>query len=295
MKMIFSISVDTFGYIYGNETRTVRDYDLDGKPSPYNCENSFRKGGSINIADIDYNDLENQVIKSNYLKANIELRCKDFENCLTIVDENNNRKLFGEDYSYYGDIKLKNGIGWDFDNGKDALRFLNALKYLIGKMNENKFHEFVPFDPFAKNYKLSNNHLNTKKTILSKNTFRIPLSEKNGVYNLKVNVNGVTTIFVLDSGAGESCMSPALENTLIINGYIKARNYLMNGLYRIADGSITECKRVMIPKLTVGNKVVTNVVFAIGSSNSPNLLGQSFLKQNSSWTLDNIQKILILN
>jgi hypothetical protein len=89
-------------------------------------------------------------------------------------------------------------------------------------------------------------------------------------------------------------MSSDLEKKLINNGIIKPTDYRVNGLYRLADGSVVENRRVNISKIKIGNKIVHNVIISIGASNSPNLLGQSFLKKLDKWSIDNSAQLLII-
>jgi len=59
---------------------------------------------------------------------------------------------------------------------------------------------------------------------------------------------------------------------------IKQKDYLSNGLYKLADGPITECKRVKISKVTVGGKTIYNVITSIGSHRFAKFIGAIFSK-----------------
>jgi predicted aspartyl protease len=63
----------------------------------------------------------------------------------------------------------------------------------------------------------------------------------------------------------------------------------------LADGSELPSQRFMIKSLKVGNKTLENVVANIVSVNAQILLGQSFLRRFSSWSIDNEKHALILN
>ncbi len=106
--------------------------------------------------------------------------------------------------------------------------------------------------------------------------------------------NIIKSRFILDSGAGDCSISSELENNLKASGVIKEKDYLPNALYRIADGSVSVCKRVKIPKIIVGGKIIYNLVTSIGPSGSPNLLGQSFLSKTNKWSIDNSTNQLII-
>lgn len=165
--------------------------------------------------------------------------------------------------------------------------FYHGLKYLVSIAKEQipKKVDEVADDPFVKDDHISESNKKTES--------KIPLIEGNGVFSVKAIIGGkVFSKFVLDSGAGECNISSELEKELIKYGIIKNSDYLNNGLYKLADGTIVENKRVKIPNILIGNKQIKNVIVSIGQTNSPNLLGQSFLNKLDSWSIDNSKKIL---
>lgn len=163
--------------------------------------------------------------------------------------------------------------------------FFNGIKYLISLAKE-KIEKVK--DPFSNKISIQKD-----KIITSSN---IPLVEKNGVATLNVTIGSkILSKFILDTGAGECNISSELEKNLIENSIIKEVDYLENGLYKLADGTIVENKRVKLPKIKIGNTTIFNIIASIGPSDSPNLLGQSFLKKLRKWTIDNSKKLLIVN
>ncbi|WAC02976.1 retroviral-like aspartic protease family protein [Lacinutrix neustonica] len=95
-------------------------------------------------------------------------------------------------------------------------------------------------------------------------------------------------------GASEISISLNLEDDLISKGLLKKEDYIESGLYRIADGSIISCRRIIIKELKVGNFTIKNVVASIGFKESPLLLGKSFLDNFKKWSIDNDLQLLIL-
>jgi predicted aspartyl protease len=169
-------------------------------------------------------------------------------------------------------------------------KLFNSVNYLITLAEENGMVERKDDDPFApKNY--NPNSVEIKST--SKNG-SIKLSIQNGVYHLSVTIGGVTKSFVLDTGASEVLISEDFESMLLKNGTIKKTNYLNPALYRIADGSIVQCRRLVIPKLTIGSFTITNVQASIGAGSVPLLLGKTVLDKFSSWTINNQTQTLNL-
>lgn len=193
----------------------------------------------------------------------------------------------------------KQGVEITIKN-KDYLKvYFHGLKYLISLINQNIIKDNYDIkDPFVT--KKNESKSNSVKPEINKGNIKsesnVPLTEKNGVVYLTITLGEkLLSKFILDSGAGECNMSSNLEKILINNGVIKRADYLTNGLYVLADGSIVENKRVKISKIKIGNRIISNVTMSIGSSDSPNLLGQSLLKKLDKWSIDNTKKLLIIH
>ncbi len=122
---------------------------------------------------------------------------------------------------------------------------------------------------------------------------RIPIKNENGVFILTLNIGGINKKFILDSGASDCSISSDLEEMLLQRGVITSKDYLPNGKYQMANGTIIETRRLKIPKITIGTKVISNTIVSVGSLISPNLLGQSFLKNLKKWSIDNASEVLI--
>lgn len=89
-------------------------------------------------------------------------------------------------------------------------------------------------------------------------------------------------------------ISEEFEKELISSGILKKNNYQTPGLYQIADGSIIECRRIIIPELKIGNFIVKNVSASVGKGQTPLLLGKSLLDKFKSWKIDNLRETLKL-
>jgi|GEM_PF-1831457 len=234
----------------------------------------------MHITEIDV-----QGIEINYTEALI-IPCKEGQ-CISIKAgpqvsspsiSSNNKKEF---------------LIWGGDNySKKKLK--NALKYLIGTAIERgDYNRGDDDDPFApENFKGTKYQVSSQ----SKST-NIQLSKEGGVSTLIVSFgNGqVEKRFILDTGAGQISISESLEQKLISNSIIKKENYISPGLFQIADGSIISCRRLIIPSIDVGGFKVYNVMAAVGTNNSPLLLGKNFLDKFSSWSINNETNSLILN
>ena len=118
--------------------------------------------------------------------------------------------------------------------------------------------------------------------------------EEGSVFILTVALGNSKKQFILDSGAGEVTISSELERSLIASGYIKGSDFLVSGLYQIADGSIILCKRVLLKNISVCGINVKNVAACVGGSSAPLLLGRSFLDKFRKWSIDNSTSTLYL-
>lgn len=169
-------------------------------------------------------------------------------------------------------------------------KFNNAYKYLFAKIEEDGTYKRQDNDPFAPN----NYNANSVEIKGNTSSSDIKLDKANGIYYLNVTIGSISKKFILDSGASEILISEDLENELIKQGIIKKVDYLTPALYRIADGSVVQCRRVILPSVKIGGFTVKNVNASVGIGQTPLLLGKSFLDKFKSWKIDNISQTLKL-
>jgi len=164
----------------------------------------------------------------------------------------------------------------------------NAVNYLFSLAKQNGMDKRIDDDPFA-----PNNYNPSKFEIKSsKDKGSIQLMKLGGVYFIPVSIGNITDNFVLDSGASDVLISVEMEKRLIQNGIIKKVDYLENGLYKVANGNIVECRRLIIPKLKIGDFTIENVPASVGIGQSPLLLGKSVLDKFSKWSINNLTQTL---
>ena len=77
-------------------------------------------------------------------------------------------------------------------------------------------------------------------------------------------------------------------------GTIKDEDFLGSKTYKLADGSHVPSETFRIRTLKVGNREIENVIGSVGNIEGSLLLGQSFLKRFSSWSIDNERGVLVL-
>ena len=184
------------------------------------------------------------------------------------------------------DIRTKDG------HKPTSEKVRNALLYLLDLAKE-KGYDIKEYDddPFA------SNNFNEKKVQIDNNhSFeKIKLKSKNGVYYINASIGNIAKEFILDTGASDVLISKEYEKELINNGVLKKENYITDGLYKIADGSVIRCRRLLIPKLKIGGYTLLNVKTSVVNSGNTMLLGQSVLDRFESWKINNKLKTLELN
>lgn len=207
--------------------------------------------------------------KTDY-SSNIEIKCK-YENCISYRYQQNQNELFRDE------IKLV--ITQEYQ----ARKLMNAFNYLFSLV-ENTEYERDKNDPFS-----------VIEEANEEEKIKIKLYERNGTYQVVVNIENIYNQFILDTGASETTISSILERELIKNGKITKGDYIADGLYRIADGSIISQKRLIIKNLNVGGVTINNLIVSVGNTKSPLLLGKNFLDRFNNWTIDNTNNTLRIN
>ena len=132
------------------------------------------------------------------------------------------------------------------------------------------------------------------KERLKENCEKVGLTKEGSVYYITVKIGSTKRRFILDSGASEVNISEELERELILGGIITKSDYLPKGRYKTANGTMQECRRVMLKTITLGPHTISNVTASISNDDSPILLGKSFLDRFKKWSIDNEKSELFL-
>ena len=123
----------------------------------------------------------------------------------------------------------------------------------------------------------------------------IPLQFEGGIFSVPVLINDKLTLnFMLDSGAADVSIPADVVSTLMRTGTLTAADFLGEKTYELADGSKLPSQTFRLKSLKVGNKAIENVIGFAAPRNGKLLLGQSFLKRLSSWSIDNQRHVLVL-
>lgn len=257
---------------YSNKDAGVKVVKYEIDEEGFLSINFYLNGEKTATNSVHVNDINRRITYQNFSsETEIKIECST-QNCF----------IHKSTKEYY-----KNNFNIYFTQEYNAIKMVNALNYLFSLIDEIKFKRDEN-DPFT-----SNNINQTKSKITDKSqTKKINLIEQNGTYGILVSFEKINEIFILDTGASETTISNILEKKLLLNKSISKENYLVDGLYRIADGSIISQKRVMIKSITVGPHTVNNLIVSIGNAQSPLLLGRNFLDNFNNWTINNKEKTI---
>lgn len=224
--------------------------------------------------------------------SDVQLNNLPWDNSFNIICKNNGylgSKCMEND-SYILNKKPTNYLNIKIDDIYNQKKLFNAFKYFFELIGQDGSYIRKDDDPFS-----PNNFRNEKSTVINNsNNKNVALTKIGGVYHLPVTIGNLTKNFILDSGASDVLISQEIEKNLIDNKKITKSNYLSPALYKIADGSIIECRRLLLPEIKIGNYIVKNVIASINSNGNTLLLGKSFLDKFQSWTIDNNKQILKL-
>ena len=126
--------------------------------------------------------------------------------------------------------------------------------------------------------------------------FTVPLKEEGGTLVVPVQINNVITLdFIIDSGAADVSIPADVVLTLIRTGTVLDSDFLGDKIYVLADGSKVPSKTFRIRSLKVGGRTLENVVASVADIKGPLLLGQSFLSRFKSWSINNQNRVLVLD
>jgi clan AA aspartic protease (TIGR02281 family) len=118
---------------------------------------------------------------------------------------------------------------------------------------------------------------------------------RGGTFLVPVTINDrLTLMFMVDSGATDVSIPADVVLTLMRTGTLKDEDFLGETTYTLADGSVVPSQAFRIRSLKVGETLVENVIGGVTPTEGQPLLGQSFLGRFKSWSIDNGERVLVL-
>jgi clan AA aspartic protease (TIGR02281 family) len=126
---------------------------------------------------------------------------------------------------------------------------------------------------------------------------RVPMLRSGAdIFTVQVAVAGTCCLpFLLDSGASDVSVSPALFAAMVEGGHVTSADLIDVDTYVTASGKV-EGLRFRMPPLTVGGITLHGVAGSVtpGAPDGMLLLGQSFLRRFRAWSIDNETNELVL-
>ena len=170
----------------------------------------------------------------------------------------------------------------------------NKLSVIVLSSFASLFLIFLIFN--ANSGTSQNEGIHTKKNY-DKETF-ISLSPKFGHKYVHTTINGISTTFMLDTGASSSTVSQTYLNRHIRSGFVNRHtHFIRNGDYITANGDVVNAEVWQLPSVTMGPKTIYNVEIAVmpGIEETGFLLGMSTINKLGKPKIDLTNNKIIIN
>jgi hypothetical protein len=131
---------------------------------------------------------------------------------------------------------------------------------------------------------------------MNSGTVELKLFPYGGTPHVPVTFDTHTAYFAVDGGAADVTLPPQVFAQLVISGSINAhRDFIETRQYVLADGRTQTRDVFRLFTLEIGGAVVRNMTVNVGDNDDSGLLGESFLSQFTSWSIDNTRGVLRLS
>lgn len=108
----------------------------------------------------------------------------------------------------------------------------------------------------------------------------INMEKDGGVYKIPCEINGLRLKLIFDTGAANVCISGAIADMMLENGYLDKNDIKGSGLSQVADGRIIDNTIINIKHLKIKDIELNNVeAVVIHQQSAPLLLGQSAIQR----------------
>jgi hypothetical protein len=126
----------------------------------------------------------------------------------------------------------------------------------------------------------------------------IRLTPRNGHKYIYTSINGISTTFMLDTGASTSTISESYLNKHIRSEFInRSSNFIRKGIYFIANGESVVAEVWQFPSMRLGSKTIYNIEVAVmpGIDDTGFLLGMSTINKLGNPKIDLANNKIIIN
>ena len=116
--------------------------------------------------------------------------------------------------------------------------------------------------------------------------YTVKMKRKSGVYYVPCEVNGVKRDFIFDTGAAKTSLSQEFANELLARQALTRNDFKGTTQTRNASGVVDNNATVVLRRLKVGNRLMSNVEAIIAvSQKAPLLLGLNAIDLLGDWTM----------
>ena len=126
----------------------------------------------------------------------------------------------------------------------------------------------------------------------------IRLTPRNGHKYIYTSINGISTTFMLDTGASISTISESYLNKHIRSKFInRSSHFIRKGIYYIANGESVVAEVWQLPSMRLGSKTIYNIEVAVmpGIDDNGFLLGMSTINKLGNPKIDLANNKIIIN
>jgi clan AA aspartic protease (TIGR02281 family) len=126
----------------------------------------------------------------------------------------------------------------------------------------------------------------------------IRLTPRNGHKYIYTSINGISTTFMLDTGASTSTISESYLNKHIRSDFInRSSHFKRKGIYYIANGESVVAEVWQLPSMRLGSKTIYNIEVAVmpGIDDNGFLLGMSTINKLGNPKIDLANNKIIIN
>jgi predicted aspartyl protease len=128
----------------------------------------------------------------------------------------------------------------------------------------------------------------------SSSSVTIATADEAGVYGIQtvgVTLGSTYTSMEIDTGCSTMQITKTMADSLVARGEAVEAG---SGQSLLADGSTHADRRVIINSVSIGGKVITNVLSAVGDDNAAMLLGIATLQRFGKFSIDAAGHQLVL-
>lgn len=296
----FGNKISNAGFLLEKQTN---DYELNN--IKYRAEFTFNK--KTKSPDPDFVAFDNESfwifkIEEHELYKDVEIRFRIYaSNASEIFDQLYYKweKEFGKSNELIGDCKAVKCM-WFIDRSENYARnipnnsvrelgnkfycLVDYTKLLSGEVISGSLNYCISKYPLGESIDEYFKHVELAKT---QGLVSVPIISDGKISRIAISIGGKTLNYIIDSGASEMGINKSTEKYLKEIGVIRNTDYLPDGNYKLADGSIKQYKRVIVNAVKIGSISVESVAANIVNDNEPLLLGKSFLNRFTYWKINN--------